>query len=149
MYKIIKGWLNFVNSKKYRLYARTCYRQPLPIDMSGSSSAYRDRIYIIKDVILKLVDYGELNQTALISFCGLNLKKHKSILDDMEENGMIERKERAFGKRTVAFYRPTPKGMAFCKDILEPYERVFPRRKDGKFSGSDDNTKTRLLLLLI
>jgi predicted transcriptional regulator len=121
----------------------------VPNDMSGSSSAYRDRIYIIKDVILKLVDYGELNQTALISFCGLNLKKHKSILDDIEENGMIERNERAFGKRTVAFYRPTRKGMEFCKDILEPYEKVFPRRKDVKSSVPDNNTMTGLIMLLL
>jgi predicted transcriptional regulator len=61
--------------------------------MSGSPSSYRDRIYIVKDVILKLVEYGELNQTALVSFCGLNLKKHKSILEDIEDNGLIERRE--------------------------------------------------------
>jgi hypothetical protein len=29
--------------------------------MSDSPSSYRDRIYIVKDVILKLVEYGELN----------------------------------------------------------------------------------------
>ena len=50
--------------------------------MSGSQTSYRDRIYIVKDIILKLVEYGELNQTALISFCGLNLKKHRSIFDE-------------------------------------------------------------------
>ena len=48
--------------------------------MSGSNSSYRDRIYIVKDIILKLLEYSELNQTALVSFCGLNLKKHKPIL---------------------------------------------------------------------
>jgi predicted transcriptional regulator len=98
--------------------------------MSGSRSSYRDRIYIVKDVILKLVEYSELNQTALVSFCGLNLKKHKSILEDIEDNGLIERREMTLGKRTVTMYRPTQKGMAFCKDILEPYEKMFPRRKD-------------------
>jgi predicted transcriptional regulator len=98
--------------------------------MSGSRSSYRDRIYIVKDVILKLVEYSELNQTALVSFCGLNLKKHKSILEDIEDNGLIERREVSIGKRTVTMYRPTQKGMAFCKDILEPYEKMFPRRKD-------------------
>ncbi|MDF2768948.1 MAG: putative transcriptional regulator, partial [Nitrososphaeraceae archaeon] len=55
--------------------------------MSGSNSSYRDRIYIVKDIILKLLEYSELNQTALVSFCGLNLKKHKPILDDLESNG--------------------------------------------------------------
>jgi predicted transcriptional regulator len=98
--------------------------------MSGSPSSYRDRIYIVKDVILKLVEYGELNQTALVSFCGLNLKKHKSILEDLEDNGLIERREATLGKRTITMYRPTQKGMAFCRDILDPYEKVFPRRKD-------------------
>jgi predicted transcriptional regulator len=98
--------------------------------MSGSPSSYRDRIYIVKDVILKLVEYGELNQTALVSFCGLNLKKHKSILEDIEDNDLIERREVTLGKRTITMYRPTQKGMAFCRDILEPYEKMFPRRKD-------------------
>jgi predicted transcriptional regulator len=98
--------------------------------MSGSPSSYRDRIYIVKDVILKLVEYGELNQTALVSFCGLNLKKHKSILEDIEHNELIERKEATIGKRIVTIYRPTQKGMEFCRDILEPYEKMFPRRKD-------------------
>lgn len=117
--------------------------------MSGSSSSYRDRIYIIKDVILKLAEYGELNQTALISFCGLDLKKHKPILDDLEDNGMIMRKEQVIGKRTIAFYTPTQKGIAFCRDILEPYEKVFPRRKDQKqFTNENDTTKGLILLLI-
>ncbi|HKH84915.1 MAG TPA: winged helix-turn-helix domain-containing protein [Nitrososphaera sp.] len=98
--------------------------------MSGSPTSYRDRIYIVKDVILKLVEYGELNQTALVSFCGLNLKKHKSILEDIEHNELIERRETTTGKRIVTIYSPTQKGMSFCRDILEPYEKMFPRRKD-------------------
>jgi predicted transcriptional regulator len=98
--------------------------------MSGSPSSYRDRIYIVKDIILKLVEYGELNQTALVSFCGLNLKKHKPILEDIEHNELIERREDTIGKRTVTIYKPTQKGMAFCRDILEPYEKMFPRRRD-------------------
>jgi predicted transcriptional regulator len=98
--------------------------------MSGSPSSYRDRIYIVKDVILKLVEYGELNQTALVSFCGLNLKKHKPILEDIEHNELIERREATIGKRTVTIYKPTQKGMTFCRDILEPYEKMFPRRRD-------------------
>ena len=98
--------------------------------MSGSPISYRDRIYIVKDVILKLVEYGELNQTALVSFCGLNLKKHKPILEDIEYNELIERREATIGKRIVTMYRPTQKGMEFCRDILEPYEKMFPRRKD-------------------
>jgi predicted transcriptional regulator len=97
--------------------------------MSGSNSSYRDRIYIVKDIILKILEYGELNQTALVSFCGLNLKKHKSILDDLESNGLIRKDEKQFGKRTVTVYKPTDTGIEFCKSILEPYEKMFPRRK--------------------
>jgi predicted transcriptional regulator len=108
--------------------------------MSGSPISYRDRIYIVKDVILKLVEYGELNQTALVSFCGLNLKKHKPILEDIEHNDLIERREATIGKRTVTIYKPTQKGMAFCRDILEPYEKMFPRRKDEIKKREDNAT---------
>lgn len=103
--------------------------------MSGSASSYRDRIYIVKDIILKLVEYGELNQTALMSFCGLNLKKHKAILDDLQDNGLIARNEITVGKRVVAIYRPTLTGIEFCKNILEPYEKMFPRRKQDTNSS--------------
>jgi predicted transcriptional regulator len=113
--------------------------------LSGSPSSYRDRIYIVKDIILKLVEYGELNQTALVSFCGLNLKKHKPILDDLEANGLISRVERTVGKRTVAIYAATPSGMEFCRTILEPYEKMFPRRKDEEPSEN----RIALLLLLV
>lgn len=106
--------------------------------MSGTSS-YRDRIYIIKDIILMLVQYGELNQTALVSFCGLNLKKHKPILDDLESNGLIVSEERQLGKRTITIYKPTTKGLEFCRTILEPYEKVFPRKK-GNTQHSENST---------
>jgi predicted transcriptional regulator len=79
-------------------------------------------------VILKLVEYGELNLTALVSFCGLNLKKHRPLLDELEKKGLIGRSERMMGKRTVTFYRPTEKGLEFCRTILEPYEKMFPRK---------------------
>ncbi len=95
----------------------------------SSSSIYRDRIYIIKDIILMLVQYGELNQTALVSFCGLNLKKHKPILDDLKSNDFIASIERSLGKRIVTIYKPTQKGVDFCRAILEPYEKLFPRKK--------------------
>jgi len=90
---------------------------------------YRDRIYMRKDIILKLAQYGHLNQTALLSYCGLNLLKHKSILDDMEEKGLITKKEIYRGKKKVTEYQVTSKGMDFCRRILVPYEAMFPRRK--------------------
>jgi predicted transcriptional regulator len=98
--------------------------------MSLSPISYRDRIYIVEDIILKLVEHGELNQTALVSFCGLNLKKHRCILDELQVNGFINKSELPFGKRIVAIYKPTQKGIEFCRSILEPYEKMFPRRKD-------------------
>lgn len=128
--------------------------------MSGSLLPHRDRIYIIKDVILKLVEYGELNQTALVSFCGLNLKKHKYIFDDLESNDLISRYEILYGKRTTAMYKPTMKGIEFCRSILEPYEKMFPRKKGydrdrGEQKYDDDGNvmdkmkETRLLGLMI
>lgn len=89
---------------------------------------YRDRIYIIKDIILTLSEYGELNQTSLFSFCGLNITKHKDILDNLEQNEIIQRSEVVEGKRTITIFKVTNKGMNFCHEIIEPYEKLFPRR---------------------
>ena len=99
--------------------------------MSLSPISYRDRIYIVEDIILKLVEHGELNRTALVSFCGLNLKKHRCILDELQVNGFINKSESSFGRRIVAIYKPTQKGIEFCRSILEPYEKMFPRRKES------------------
>jgi len=89
--------------------------------------SYRDRIYMVKDVILKLIEHGELSQTALLSFCGLNFKKHKGILEDMESNMLVDRNQIFFGKRTITVYKSTQKGIEFCRTILEPFESMFPR----------------------
>src|SRR5919109_2003451 len=109
--------------------------------MSLSPTSYRDRIYIVEDIILKLVEYGELDQTALVSFSGLNLKKHRYILDELEINGLIQKGESPFGKRTVIVYKPTQKGVEFCRGILEPYERMFPRRKESVVVNNDNKEK--------
>ena len=98
---------------------------------SGSHISYRDKIYIIKDVILKLVEYGELNQTALVSFCGLNMTKHKPLIDGLETKQLINRNQILVGKRTITIYKPSLKGIEFCRTILEPYESMFPRDKSG------------------
>ena len=62
-----------------------------------------------------------------MSYSGLNIAKHKKILDDMEQKGLIERKAEAWGKKTIIKYKVSPKGHEFCKLILEPYEEMFPR----------------------
>jgi len=73
-----------------------------------------------------------------MSFCGLNMKKHKSILDGMEANGLVLRKEEVNGKKITTIYSPTQKGIQFCTEILEAYEKMFPRRAKG------NTIKTRL-----
>ena len=93
------------------------------------SHEYRDRIYIRKDILLKLTEYGQLNQTSLLSYCGLNLVKHKDILNDMVQKGFISRTEEPWGNKKIIKYNVTEKGKEFCKRILEPYEEMFPRRE--------------------
>ncbi|MFQ5475512.1 MAG: winged helix-turn-helix domain-containing protein [Nitrosopumilus sp.] len=99
-----------------------------------SARKYRDRIYIVKDIILTLAEYGHLNQTALFSFCGLNISKHKQILDNLEQNDMIQRIEATEGKRTITIFKVTHKGINFCHEMLEPYEKLFPRSGDSSNS---------------
>jgi len=62
------------------------------------SHEYRDRIYIRKDILLKLTEYGQLNQTSLLSYCGLNLVKHKDIVNDMEQKGQ-QKDRRTMGQQ--------------------------------------------------
>ena len=78
---------------------------------------------------MTLSEYGELNQTKLLSYCGLNIAKHKEILEDMEKKELIERKEEPWGKKIIIKYKVSPKGHEFFRLILEPYEEMFPRAK--------------------
>jgi len=91
------------------------------------SHEYRDRVYIRKDILLKLAEFGELNQTNLLSYCGLNLMKHKDILESLERKGFIKRTEIPWGNKKVIKYAVTEKGRQFCKMVLEPYEEISPR----------------------
>ena len=90
---------------------------------------YRDRIYIRKDVLLKLYEYGELNQSKLMSYCGLNNVKHKDILDDMVKKDMINKSEEAWGSKIIIKYRISEKGRQILREILGPYESLFPRNE--------------------
>ena len=90
---------------------------------------YRDRVYIRKDIILKLSEYGELNQSKLMSYCGLNNIKHKEILDDMVKKGILAKSEEPWGNKTIIKYRVSEKGKDILKQILEPYEELFPRKE--------------------
>jgi predicted transcriptional regulator len=90
---------------------------------------YRDRIYIRKDILLKLYDYDELNQSKLMSYCGLNNVKHKDILDDMVKKDMINKSEEAWGSKIIIKYKISEKGRQILREILGPYESLFPRNE--------------------
>ena len=88
---------------------------------------YRDRIYIRKDVLLKLYEYGELNQSKLMSYWGLNNVKHREIIEEMVRKEIILRTEEAWGNKIIIKYRASEKGRQILREILEPYEEFFPR----------------------
>ena len=99
---------------------------------------YRDRIYIRKDILLKLYEHGEMNQSKLMSYCGMNNVKHKEILDSMVEKGMIDKSEQAWGSKIIIKYNISQKGASILREILEPYEELFPRNSSSS-NGSDKN----------
>lgn len=88
---------------------------------------YRDRIYIRKDILLKLYEYGELNQSRLMSLCGLNNSKHKGILEDMVEKGILALNREPWGNKIILKYKISEKGIHIMREVLEPYEDIFPR----------------------
>ena len=88
---------------------------------------YRDRIYIRKDVLLKLYEYGELNQSKLMSYCRLKNVKHREIIEEMVKKEIILRTEEAWGNKTIIKYKVSEKGRQILREILEPYEEFFPR----------------------
>jgi predicted transcriptional regulator len=85
-----------------------------------------------KDILLKLYEYSELNQSKLMSYCGLNNVKHKEILDDMVKKRMINKIEEAWGNKTIIKYKVSEKGREILRDVLEPYESLFPRNEIDK-----------------
>jgi predicted transcriptional regulator len=72
---------------------------------------HRERIYIRKDIILKLAEHGELNQSQLMSYCGLNNIKHKPIVDELVERGLIIRTEEPWGDKKIIKYRVSSVGV--------------------------------------
>lgn len=79
--------------------------------------------------MLKLYEFGEMNQSRLMSICGLNNVKHKEIIDDLVKKEMIERKTEPWGNKTIIKYNISEKGREIFKEVLEPYEELFPREK--------------------
>ncbi|MCX8188973.1 MAG: hypothetical protein N3F64_04625 [Nitrososphaeria archaeon] len=90
---------------------------------------YRERIYIRAEIIIKLAEYGPLTLTNLISYCGLNLSKHKEILDEMESKGLIQKFYEIEGKKNIVKYKVTEKGLKFYEIILKPYIDMFPLKR--------------------
>jgi hypothetical protein len=114
---------------------------------NGSRSpSYCERVYVVRDIILKLMEYGEVNQTFLVSFCGL-INKQISLLETMEDNQLITRTYKSLGKGSFAIYKCAPKGYDSCKKILEPYENMFPR--SVRFPPPEDLTKVHRYLAKI
>lgn len=62
-----------------------------------------------------------------MSYCGLNHIKHKNIIDDMVEKEFITRINEPWGSKIIIKYRVSEKGREILKEILEPYEMLFPR----------------------
>jgi len=92
-------------------------------------SEYRDAIYMKKDILLRLSEHGELNQSTLLGYCGLNLTKHKVLFDSLERKGFIKKTEIPWGSKKMIRYSITSKGAELFKIILEPYEEMFPRKQ--------------------
>lgn len=133
---------------KSSLQADPVIKRSRMIPTAGSNFTpyeYRDRIYMRKDIILKLSEYGELNQTTLISYCGLNLTKHRAIFDSLEKKGFIRKTETSWVSKRIIKYSVTEKGLEFYKRILEPYEEMFPRvEPHGNFVKHDEAHVTKI-----
>ena len=76
---------------------------------------------------MKLYEFGEMNQSRLMSICGLNNVKHKEILDSMVSKQMIERKEELWGQKRIYKYSISEKGKILLSEVLQRYEDLFPR----------------------
>ena len=59
------------------------------------------------------------------------MTKHKPLIEDLETKQLITRSQILIGKRAITIYKPSSKGIEFCKSILEPYEIMFPRVVSG------------------
>ena len=68
-----------------------------------------------------------------MSYSGLNNVKHKPIIDELVEKGLIIRSEEPWGEQNkIIKYRVSEKGKEIVNAILEPYELLFPRSVEKK-----------------
>ena len=74
-----------------------------------------------------------MNQSRLMSMCGLNNVKHKEILDEMVQKQLLNRTEESWGSKVIFKYDISDKGREIFRAILQPYEDLFPREnKDDR-----------------
>jgi predicted transcriptional regulator len=83
---------------------------------------------------MKLYEHGELNQSKLMSYCGLNNVRHKGIIDNMVKKEMIIKTKEFWGNKMIIKYKISEEGRKILSEVLEPYETLFPRNE------VDDNT---------
>ena len=70
-----------------------------------------------------------MNQSKLMSICGLNNAKHKGILDDLIEKGILNLEKEPWGNKVILKYKISEKGVRIMKEVLDPYEELFPREE--------------------
>ncbi|MCA9811812.1 MAG: hypothetical protein KC483_03000 [Nitrosarchaeum sp.] len=74
-----------------------------------------------------------MNQSKLMSMCGLNNVKHKEILDEMVQKQLLNRTEESWGSKIIFKYDISDKGREIFRAVLQPYEDLFPREnKDDR-----------------
>lgn len=71
-------------------------------------------------------------------------KTHRHFLEDLEEKNMISKYEQKQGKKNVIMYKTTHEGLEFCRNILEPFEDIFPRKSNIK---RNNDSKLGMLIL--
>lgn len=79
---------------------------------------------------MKLYEHGEINQSRLLSYCGLNNVRHRGILDTMVKKEMIIRTKEPWGNKIIIKYKIAEEGRKILREVLEPYEILFPRDQD-------------------
>jgi hypothetical protein len=58
----------------------------------------------------------------------------------MQRSGLIAKTRKSAGKMSITVYICTPEGLNFCRNILEPYEKIFPRQKIYSMTGLGSHT---------
>jgi predicted transcriptional regulator len=81
---------------------------------------------------MKLYEHGELNQSRLMSYCGLNTVRHRGLIDNMVKKGMISKTLESWGTKTIIKYKISQEGTKILREVLEQYEVLFPRDEDKK-----------------